>query len=174
MLIIMKLYLHAPLHSIKQLKELNIMKNSFKHFPGKSLLILSLIIAVFIFSSCDFSSSDSGVRLYSNDSIHNFAEVSPEYPGGNAAMGHFLRTNLQYPEKSLLEDAQGTVFISFVVEPNGKVTNINILRSVNEDLDQEAVRVIRKMPDWMPGIHEGNPVRVRLTLPVRFVLEPGE
>jgi TonB family protein len=140
----------------------------------KSLMILPFIMAVI--SSCNIVSEkkEPGAEIYANDTIYHIVEVNPEYPGGQAEMRNFLQANLIYPEKAMDEGAEGTVFTSFVVEPNGEITNVQIIRGVNEDLNQEAVRVVKQMQKWTPGNHEGKPVRVRLHLPVKFVLQANE
>jgi periplasmic protein TonB len=151
------------------------MENKFlqKLMIKLSFTVLPIFVVIVAFSSCNFSNdkSASGAEIYANDTIYNFVEVSPEYPGGPARMKDFLWANLEYPERAIFQNAQGTVFVAFVVEPNGEITNTDVLRGVSEEIDQEAIRVIKKMPKWKPGLVEGEPVRVRLTIPVRFILE---
>ena len=99
-----------------------------------------------------------------------FADVMPEYPGGTNAMFDFIRKNVKYPESAKKNKQEGRVFVGFVVEKDGSVTNVNVLRGVCEELDNEAVRVVKAMPRWTPGMNEGKPVRVQYTLPVVFKL----
>jgi protein TonB len=90
----------------------------------------------------------------------------PNMPGG---LPEFLRRNLNYPELAEQRKTQGTVYISFVVEKDGNVSNIEVLKGVGDGLEEEAVRVVKKMK-WNPGKAKGHPVRVRFTLPIKFVM----
>ena len=120
-----------------------------------------------------------GGILGNNDEYHPQGEEEvfsgnvdkmPEFPGGVNAMMEYLRGNLKYPESAKKYKQEGRVFIGFVVEKDGSVTNVNVLRGVCEELDNEAVRVVKAMPRWTPGMNEGKPVRVQYTLPVVFKL----
>ncbi|PKP04770.1 MAG: energy transducer TonB [Bacteroidetes bacterium HGW-Bacteroidetes-6] len=100
------------------------------------------------------------------------APVMPEFPGGTEALYNFLGGNIKYPSLARESNIQGTVFVTFVIEKDGSVTNAQILRGIGGGCDEEAMRVVRKMPNWNPGQNSlGRPVRVQLNLPVRFVLE---
>lgn len=94
----------------------------------------------------------------------------PEFPGGVDALMDYLRGNLKYPESAKNNKQEGRVFIGFVVEKDGNVTNISVLRGVCEDLDNEAIRVVKAMPKWNPGMKDGKSVRVQYTLPIVFKL----
>lgn len=108
-----------------------------------------------------------------NDSIYVVVEVAPEFEGGQAAMFKYIADNVVYPDSALAQGAQGKVYCEFVVEKDGSLSNIKIVRSAkNEWLDQEAVRVIASMPKWRPGMLKGKPVRVKYTIPVNFKLTP--
>lgn len=109
--------------------------------------------------------------LPQEDPIFTVVEKLPEYPGGNEAMGKFLADNIKYPENARKNGIQGKVFVTYVVEKSGKVTNIRVLKGVNEELDQEAMRVIGEMPNWKPGTEKGKPVRVQFTLPIDYKLD---
>ncbi len=85
-------------------------------------------------------------------------------------MMDFLQTNLRYPEAAKDAGIQGTVFVSFVVEPDGSISNIQVLRGIGGGCDEEAVRVVGMMPKWEPGYQRGEAVRVQFNMPVRFVL----
>ena len=94
-----------------------------------------------------------------------------EYPGGIKSMYSFFAKNIKYPEKSKEEGIQGIVVIKFVVEINGNITNVEVIRGVNTELDLEAVRLIKQMPNWKPGMQNGRPVRLHFTLPLKFRLK---
>ncbi|MCM1345733.1 MAG: energy transducer TonB [Bacteroides sp.] len=105
------------------------------------------------------------------DSIGEVYEVAgkmPEYPGGQQAMIQFLSENVKYPADALKADAQGRVLIGFIVETNGTLSGAHVLKSVHPSLDSEALRVVRMMPRWTPGMQDGKAVRVKYTVPVTF------
>ncbi|MBE9464460.1 TonB family protein [Dyadobacter subterraneus] len=98
-------------------------------------------------------------------------EQAPEFMGGNAAMGEFLRKNLKYPRQAADAGIQGRVFVSFVVGADGKIENVQTLKGIGFGCDEEAERVIKLMPKWKAGRQSGVPVRVRFNLPVVFQME---
>lgn len=99
-------------------------------------------------------------------------EQKPEYPGGDIELMRFLQKNTQYPKMEKENGIAGKVFVSFVIDKDGKVINVEIARGVagGKGLDKEALRVVSSMPAWKPGKQNGNPVRVKYSLPVNFVL----
>ena len=107
-----------------------------------------------------------------NDSIYVVVEVAPEFEGGQAAMFKYIADNVVYPDSALAQGAQGKVYCEFVVEPDGSLSNIKVVRSAkNEWLDREAVRVIASMPNWKPGMMRGEAVRARYVIPVIFKIQ---
>ncbi len=104
------------------------------------------------------------------DVIFTVVEDQPEFPGGEAARQRFLEENLRYPQMAREAGIQGTVFVTFVVETDGSVTDVRILRGIGGGCDEEAVRVVRMMPRWEPGRQRGQPVRVQFNMPIRFRL----
>ena len=115
-----------------------------------------------------------GIPAKENDSIHLAVEVAPEFPGGANGLVEYVRNNIQYPQKAVENGIEGKVFVQFVVEKDGSISNISVLRGVNEELDAEAVRVVKSLPKFTPGMHKGEPVRVQYTLPVNFKLNGNE
>lgn len=105
------------------------------------------------------------------DEIFVVVEVQPEFPGGNTAMMKFLSDNIKYPVIAQENGIQGRVITNFVVERDGSITDVQVVRGVDPSLDKEAVRVIQSMPRWKPGQQRGSAVRVRFTLPVVFRLQ---
>lgn len=93
------------------------------------------------------------------------------YPGGERALIEFLKQNTCYPEEAKKNKIEGRVICSFVVNTSGQVTNIEVVRGVCEELDEEALRVFCLMPDWTPGILKGKPVCLKYTFPVTFKLD---
>lgn len=103
--------------------------------------------------------------------VYDFPEKMAQYPGGADAMDQFIRQNLVYPEDLKNAGVQGKVYVQFIVEKDGTITNITVRRSSRNDrLDQEAIKVIEKMPNWVPGSVRGKKVRAKQTLPIQFVL----
>ena len=101
-------------------------------------------------------------------------EKMPEFPGGQAALFKFLSENVKYPKEAVKKGIQGRVICQFVVEKDGSISNVEVVRSGGHHLlDQEAVRVISIMPKWKPGTLRGKPVRVKYTVPVNFRLPEG-
>jgi TonB family protein len=96
--------------------------------------------------------------------------VSPQFPGGEEARVRYLINNVRYPDYARANDIQGTVVLAFIVEKDGRVSNVEVLRSVDKRLDREAVRVVRRMPRWTPGTADGKPVRVSFSMPIAFRL----
>ena len=105
------------------------------------------------------------------EEIFVVVEEQPEYPGGNVAMMKFLGDNISYPVIAQENGIQGRVICNFVVERDGSITDVQVVRGVDPSLDREAVRVIEQMPRWKPGKQRGSAVRVRFTLPVVFRLQ---
>lgn len=105
-----------------------------------------------------------------DDVIVDVAEIQPAFPGGLEALYSYLRDNVQFPKMAKEIGAQGTVYIRFVVEKDGSITNIEALRFVTGGCTEEAIRVVQNMPPWNPGLQRGIPVRVSFTLPIKFTL----
>ena len=97
-------------------------------------------------------------------------EEMPEYVGGDNARVEFMSKNIVYPTMAKESGIQGTVYVKFVVEPDGSMSNITMLRGIGGGCDEEALRVVRMLPKWKPGKQNGNPVRVWFTLPIKFTL----
>ena len=102
--------------------------------------------------------------------IYTVVEQMPEFPGGFGACMNFLARNMRYPKDAFIKGEEGRVIVQFVINRNGKVSDIEIVQSVSPSLDAEARRVIKSMPKWKPGTQNGKPVRVRFTLPLVFKL----
>jgi protein TonB len=104
------------------------------------------------------------------EEIIDFPDVEATFPGGAAAMQKWIAENVQYPQTAIEMNEQGRVYLSFVVEPDGSITNIAVERGVSADLDKEAKRLLRKMPKWAPGEAKGKKARTRCRLPINFTL----
>ncbi len=104
------------------------------------------------------------------DVIFQIVEDQPEFPGGEEALRRYLRDNIRYPVVAREAGIQGTVFVTFVVEIDGSVSNVEVLRGIGGGCDEEAVRVVRAMPAWQPGRQRDRPVRVQYRMPITFRL----
>ena len=111
------------------------------------------------------------VEEEATEEIFVVVEQQPEFPGGMSALMKFLGDNIKYPVIAQENGIQGRVITNFVVERDGSITDVNVVRGQDPSLDKEAVRVIQTMPRWKPGQQRGKPVRVRFTLPVQFRLQ---
>jgi protein TonB len=105
-----------------------------------------------------------------DEPIQDFVEVDPAFPGGEAAMIQFIQKNVVYPELSREMGEQGTVYVQFVVNSDGSIQDVVVLKGVSDQLDKEAVRVVKKMPNWSPGEQAGKKVRVRYQIPIKFTI----
>lgn len=105
------------------------------------------------------------------EEVFMVAEQMPEFPGGMKEMLKFLQENVKYPENAMKNNVQGRVIVQFVIEKDGTPTEFKVLRSVDPDLDAEALRVLQTMPKWKPGMQRGEVVRVKYTVPVSFKLQ---
>ena len=105
-----------------------------------------------------------------DDEIIEFPDVEAEFKGGAQAMMKYIQQNIQYPPTSIEMNEQGKVYLSFVVEADGSISNVSIERGVSKDIDNEAKRIVRSMPKWTPGEAKGKKSRTRCRLPINFQL----
>lgn len=136
----------------------------FYHNNGKLASVIDLKKDTKIFIECY---DESGVKMKCTKEI----EYMPEFPGKVEALMKYMRTNVNYPRKAAENAIQGKVIVKFYVDIDGKVKNPVVLKSVDPLLDEEAIRVVKKMPDWKPGIQFNRKVKVYYTLPVSFKLQ---
>ncbi len=102
--------------------------------------------------------------------IFIIVESMPHFPGGDAARIEYLSENLKYPTMARETNIQGKVFVTFVVEKDGSITDVKVLRGIGGGCDDEAIRVIKNMPKWIPGKQRNTPVRVQFNMPIKFML----
>lgn len=98
-------------------------------------------------------------------------EEMPEFPGGEAALRRFIANSIKYPQIAQENGIQGRVYVQFVVDRDGSITNASVARGVDPSLDKEALRVVNSLPKWKPGMQRGKPVKVSYTVPINFVLQ---
>lgn len=107
------------------------------------------------------------------DSIFTKVEVQPEYPGGYRAMVKLIGKNLTYPRAAVKQKIHGVVYVQFIVERDGSISNIRTIKGISTECDREAERVVSLMPNWKPGQDNGENVAVRFVLPINFKGRPG-
>jgi len=131
------------------------------------LTAMFLICTAFLPAKAQTTKTDTAVK---EEPIFIVVEEQPEFIGGEEARLKFLMDNLKYPREAKEANLYGKVIVSFVVEVDGSLSNIKILRSVHPLLDAEAIRVVKLMPNWKAGKQRGKAVRVQYHLPITFIL----
>lgn len=116
-------------------------------------------------SRANHSATSNGEKIY--EAVEELAQ----FPGGHGALTKWIGENLVYPEESKSLGVEGIVIVQFVVEKDGAVSNLVVAKGIDKVLDKEAIRLVKKMPKWVPGRNNGNPVRSKFTMPVRFKLQ---
>ena len=127
----------------------------------KRLISLSAIIFCCIFA----------INAQENDSVYHLVDKKAEFPGGDRALMNWLNENIKYPEFAYKNNIQGKVYVNFIVRENGSIDSVKIARGVHSSLDNEAIRLVKAMPKWKPGLKNGVAVKSYFTLPVTFVLK---
>ena len=131
----------------------------------------ALLIAVMAFFGLAPMWAQKTVVSQKNEKVVDVVEQMPEYPGGMQALFEFLRQNIKYPEDAQKQKVEGRVLATFVVETDGSISNVEVVKHAFPSLDNEAVRVIQAMPKWTPGKQGGKVVRVKYTVPINFSLK---
>lgn len=119
----------------------------------------------------DIAAPEPPKNVVEENKIFITVEQMPMYPGGDGALFGYLRDNIHYPTVAAENGVQGRVVVGFVVERDGSITDVKILRGVDPSLDREAMRVVKSMPKWTPGKQNGSAVRVKFQVPVSFRLQ---
>ena len=111
------------------------------------------------------------VKPAAKEEVFTVVEQAAQFPGGDAEMYKFLSKNIKYPAAAQRANVQGKVFLSFVVSPDGSISDIQVQKGLGFGCDEEAIRVVKSMPRWKPGRQSGRAVKSRFNLPISFVLE---
>ena len=159
-------------------------KQTPKLFAGFKCLLLAisaLVLLVIVFAPAGANAQNKKVNkaqthkdTTTDDKVYDVCEQMPIYEGGDAALLKYLGENLKLPEEDQERGMQGRMVVGFVVEKDGSLTNVKVLRAVDRALDAEALRVVKGMPKWIPGCQDEQLVRVKYNVPVSFRLEPME
>lgn len=134
----------------------------------KKLIFIFLLSFLQLNSHSQVNNSDDSLQ---SPITFNLVEKEPIFPGGEEALFKYLESNIHYPREALELGISGTVFVNFIVESDGSISNISIFQGVDPLLDNEAMRVVGLMPKWEPAIQKGEPVRVNFNLPIKFLLQ---
>ena len=131
------------------------------------------ILLLFFLIAQEYFAQSIDTLSYQDNTIYSFSENPAEFPGGSKEMLNFIAKNIVYPQTAIKNKISGKCFIKFIVEKNGEISNISILRGVNNcpECDIEAVRVVKLMPHWKPATNEGKTVRTLYNLPINFNFE---
>ena len=136
-------------------------------FWWKLLATLSVLAILFTVNTTATAQN----KKAANDKVFEKAEIMPEFPGGEQAMMDFVAKNVTYPKEAMEKEISGRVFVSFIVEKDGSVNEVNVKKGIGGGCDEEALRVVKAMPKWKPGKQDGKPVRVHFLLPITFKLQ---
>jgi protein TonB len=139
----------------------------------KLLVIITLLFCLDIQSQQKGSVDSIKITKFESqkDSIYNYVEKMPEFPGGSDSLMIFLRKNIVYPTIAKENGVSGKTIVFFVIDIDGSVTQQKIIRSVDSTLDIEVIRFISSMPKWIPGEHNGKKVKVKMSLPINIHFE---
>lgn len=128
---------------------------------------------ILFFLTCTSLLAQNDVLKYNvieGDTVYEFSETVPEFPGGQQALFKHLATNIKYPKEAIKGKIEGKVFVNFVVDDKGNVKNVTLKRGIGGGCDEEAMRVVEELPAWQPGTIGGKAVSVQYVLPIVFKL----
>ena len=155
--------------------------NLFAGFKCLLFAISALVLLVIVFAPARANAQNKKVKkaqthkdTTTDDEVYDVCEQMPIFEGGDAALLKYLTDSVKYPELAKKHGVQGRVVIGFIVEKDGSLTDVKVLRHVDIALDAEALRVVKGMPKWIPGCQDEQLVRVRYNVPVSFRLKPME
>ena len=152
--------------------------NLFAGFKCLLFAISALVLLVIVFAPVGANAQNKKVKkaqthkdTTADDKVYKVCEQMPTYEGGDEALMKYIGENLKYPEEAKERGLQGRVVVGFIIEKDGSLTDVKVLRSVDRALDAEALRVVKGMPKWIPGRQNGQCVRVRYLLPIYICLQ---
>jgi len=136
----------------------------------KHTLLTLVLIALSIFTFAQNKKDTSEIKIDSiqNEKTYLKVEEMPYFPGGEKALKKYISKNLSYPKQEKESKVSGKVYVSFIIEKDGSITDIKVLRGLKYYFDKEAIRLVRNMPNWIPGIQSGEKAKVQYVLPIEF------
>lgn len=139
---------------------------------NKAMRLLQIVAVPFLVAAvlvaCTKVDTDEVVH---GEEVVKSADVMPEFPGGQEAFMNYLVNGIEYPESQKESGTQGKVIITFTIGKDGSVQDAEVVRSLGEEFDKNALDMVKDMPNWTPGEKDGKAVAVEMTLPVQYVLE---
>ena len=136
--------------------------------------IIFFIISLFVVSSVFAQNDNSKKDKSEKENVYTVVEEMPKYIGGEDARITFLINNINYPKSAKEAGIQGTVYVTFVINTEGDVVDVKVLRGIGGGCDEEAIRVVSLMPKWIPGRQSGKVVNVQYNMPIKFTLTENE
>lgn len=133
------------------------------------VLQILVFVSILCFSMA-LKGQNNNLNSTDKDEIVEFADQTPEFPGGYPAMEQFIQKHLKYPDSALDKNIQGTVFLKFLVHSDGRISNIKIIKDIGYGCGLEGKRVLESMPPWTPGKMNGKPVTTPIQIPIKFVI----
>ena len=132
------------------------------------LLTTLSVLAILLMANTTVTAQN---KKAAGDKVYEKVEVMPEFPGGDQAMMQFVADNVKYPQEAIDKEISGRVMVGFVVEKDGSISDVKVVKGIGGGCDEEAVRVVNAMPKWKPGMDKGKPVRVSYMMPFTFKLQ---
>lgn len=129
---------------------------------------LALLLSAIFLTNMAFCQEEKKVSV--DDEVFVIVEEQAEFPGGLDSMYAYIVKNLKYPEAAKEKGIEGRVFVSFIIEKDGSISNVKILRGIGGGCDEAAKEMVEKMPKWKPGTQKGKPIRCQFNLPINFEL----
>lgn len=142
-----------------------------RHRTLTRILWLNIGLLAFAYTAAIAQQDPEKLRAALQDDVYTIVEKAPEFPRGIPAMRDYLKQNVQYPAEARKAGVKGHVFVNFIVETDGRLTDINIIKRLGAGCDEETLRVVKAMPRWKPGSQSGRSVRVRYNLSIQFGLD---
>ncbi len=133
-----------------------------------ALVILAALSITSAFSQAEYAYNSSLPEIVEGKNSSKM--MSPSFKGGSEALAEFMSANLEYPELAKRQGVEGTVILAYTITRNGEIKDIKVAQSVNKELDNEAIRLAKKMPNWTPAVQDGQARAIKYQLPVKFVL----
>ena len=158
--------------SLKKRIRMMTIKESSRWKLLRALVAVPVVaLALLAFANPKMEVVQSPESPVADNKVYKTVDQLPQFPGGEVAMMNFLAQNIQYPANAAKNDIEGRVVLQFVVEKDGQIGEVKVVRSVDPEIDAEAVRVVKLMPNFIPGRQEGKPVAVWYTIPISFKLQ---
>ena len=139
----------------------------------KTLKMITLVFLGALTITSAFSQAEYAYNSLPTEEVESkksLKMMAPSFKGGNEALSEFMSTNLEYPELAKRQGVEGTVILAYTITKKGEIKDVKIAQSVNKELDNEALRLARKMPKWTPAIQDGKARDIKYQLPVKFEL----